>query len=115
MEKDFYTFHISSFLEKLKAEDGLALNTTLSYGKDLELFSKFLCEKKIGFLEVTEENFRDYLYELHKENLKSSSISRKLSCLKNFYKFLVNENLIKDNPTEHLQSPKRDAKLPKFL
>ena len=110
-----HNFHISNFLEKLKAEDGLALNTTLSYSNDLELFTKFLRKKNIEFEVVTADNIKDYLYELHKENLRSASIARKISALKNFYKFLENENVVKDNPTLYLQAPKRDAKLPKFL
>ncbi len=110
-----YEFHISNFLEKLKAEDGLALNTTLSYGKDLELFSKFILTKKISFENVNSDLLKEYLYELHQEKLRSSSIARKISAIKNFYKFLENENLVKINPTLHLQAPKREAKLPKFL
>lgn len=107
--------HIKIFLEKLKAEDGLSLNTTLSYGKDLELFSRFLQKKKVALEDVNSDLLKDYIYQLHQENLRAASIARKISCLKNFYKFLQNENLIKDNPTLYLQAPKRDAKLPKFL
>jgi len=117
MESSSYNFHISNFLEKLKAEDGLSLNTTASYGNDLALFAKFLKTKSISFEKSTVDDLKDYLYELHKKNLRSASISRKISCLKNFYKFLENENLLKENsnPTLYLQTPKRDAKLPKFL
>ncbi len=110
-----YSFHISNFLEKLKAEDGLALNSILSYGKDLELFAKFLAVKKIEFENVDVADLKDYLYDLHKQKLRSASIARKISALKNFYKFLQNENLIKDSPAIYLQTPKRDSKLPKFL
>lgn len=111
----FYNFNITNFLEKLRAEDGLSLNTTLSYGKDLELFAKFLAPKKISFESVTSDDLKDYLYDLHKQNLRSASVARKISALKNFYKFLENENLIKASPALYLQAPKRDAKLPKFL
>lgn len=110
-----YELQISNFLEKLKAEDGLSRNTTLSYGKDLELFARFLSTKKTAFIDVSADLIKDYFYELHKEELRSASIARKISCLKNFYKFLENENLIKTNPALYLQVPKRDLKLPKFL
>ncbi len=106
---------IKNFTEKLKAEDGLSLNTTLSYAKDLELFAKFLQLKKIPFKAVKADDIKDYLYELHKENLRSASIARKISCLRNFFKFLENEGLIKATPALYLQAPKRDLKLPKFL
>ena len=107
--------HISNFLEKLAAEDGLSLNTILSYGKDLELFAKFLSEQKIGYENVNEQCLKDYLCKLDQQNLRSTSIARKISTLKSFYKFLENENLIKINPTLLLFAPKPEEKLPKFL
>lgn len=110
-----YNLHVTNFLEKLKAEDGLALNTILSYNKDLELFAKFLAPKKIAFENANSDNLKDYLYDLHKQKLRSASIARKISCLKNFYKFLENENLIKASPASQLSRPKRDFKLPKSL
>lgn len=110
-----HKFHIENFLQKLKAEDGLSSNTVASYGHDLELFVRFLNHKNHEFEEVSADLIKDYLYHLHQEDLRTSSIARKISCLKSFYKFLENENLIKTNPTLYLQAPKRDAKLPKFL
>ncbi len=110
-----YQVLISNFLQKLKAEDGLAVNSILSYSKDLELFARFLAPKKIAFEKVTAEVIQDYLYDLHQQNLRSASVARKISTLKNFYKFLENENLVKLSPVLYLQAPKRDIKLPKFL
>lgn len=112
MADDFY---IQNFLQKLKVEDGLSLNTTLSYGKDLELFAKFISKKNSSLEKADSDLIKDYLYQLHQDNLRSASVARKISCLKNFYKFLENENIIKGNPSIYLQAPKRDAKLPKFL
>jgi len=106
---------ISDFLIKLQAEDGLSKNTIASYGKDLELFEKFLTEKKIELKQVNKQVLKDYLFLLHQEKLKATSIARKISCLKNFFKFLLNENFISDNPAMNLEAPKREAKLPKFL
>ena len=110
-----YNQQISNFLEKLKAEDGLSINTTLAYGKDLELFVRYLEPKKIAFEDVTAQNITDYLYELHQQNLRAASVSRKIASLKNFYRFLESENLIKNSPALYLQRPKADTKLPKFL
>ncbi len=112
---DLNQINIENFLEKIKAEDGLALNTILSYGKDLELFNRFLVKKNLSIFDVKGENLKEYLYQLHIAKLSSSSVSRKISTLKNFYKFLQNENLIKDLPTIHLENPKPEKKLPKFL
>ena len=106
---------IISFLQKIKVEDGLAKNTILSYQKDLELFQNFLSEKNLAINSITIEELKSYLYLLHEQNFRSSSVSRKISCFKSFYKFLEGEKIIKDNPALHLKPPKPDVKLPKFL
>ncbi len=106
---------VISFLDKIRAEDGLSQNTILSYGKDLELFCRFATNKNIVLTKVSADDLKDYFYELYKEDLRASSLSRKISALKNFYRFLESENLIKENPTLYLQGQKRGAKLPKFL
>ena len=107
--------HISNFLEKLRVEDGLANNTIDAYEKDLALFTAFLDQSKINIEKVLLDDLKDYLGELHDRSLRVSSVARKISCLKGFYKFLQIENIIKDNPTLFLQTPKPETKLPKFL
>ncbi|MBU6338397.1 MAG: tyrosine recombinase [Rickettsiales bacterium] len=106
---------IKHFLDKIRAEDGLSLNTILSYGKDLELFNDFTKNNNILITDISKDDLKNYLEMLHKNNLRPASISRKISCLKNFYRFLEEENLIKTNPTVNLHGPKKEAKLPKFL
>jgi len=110
-----YNSRITNFLQKLRVEDGLSLNTTLSYGRDLELFAKFLAPKKTTFENVGAADVKDYLYDLHKQKLRSASVARKISTVKNFYKFLANENVIETSPMLYVQAPKSDSKLPKFL
>jgi len=105
----------SDFLIKLQTEDGLALNTIAAYGKDLELFEKFLDVEKLTLKQVTTQVLKNYLFVLHQQKLKATSVARKISCLKNFFKFLVNENFIESSPATNLQTPKREAKIPKFL
>ncbi len=106
---------VTSFLEKIRAEDGLSLNTLLSYSKDLELFDKFIKAQNISITNVSSDDLKNYFFYLHQEDFRSSSISRKISCFKSFYKFLEEENVIKTNPTLHLHTPKKELKLPKFL
>ena len=107
--------HIDGFLEKLRAEDGLSENTIKSYNTDLELLEGFLDLDKIAIKDADEKSIKRYLFELHQKNLRSASVSRKISCFKNFYKFLQSDGFIKINPTLHLSLPKADLKLPKFL
>ncbi len=106
---------IELFIEKIRAEDGLSNNTALSYKTDLELFVKFLELQKNKVIEVDLAILRKYLLSLDRQGLRASSVSRKISCLKNFYKFLCQENLLQKNPTAELESPKKEQKLPKFL
>ncbi len=106
---------IENFLQKLRSEDGLAINTISSYKKDLELFEIFLKDKKISLERSELEDFKQYLHLLYNKNLKSASISRKISCFKNFFQFLENEKIITKNPTINLETPKKDFKLPKAL
>ena len=61
------------------------------------------------------KHIKNYLEKLHQEELSSASISRKISSLKNFYKFLESEDIIKSNPLLNIKSPKKEAKLPKSL
>lgn len=106
---------IKIFLNKLRAEDGLSANTIISYRKDLELLLNFLKDKKTTFEKLKEKDLQDYLLKLHQENFKSASSARKISVFKNFFRFLIDEKIIKKNPTIYLQAPKADIKLPKFL
>lgn len=107
--------NISNFLAKIRAEEGVAKNTIFAYQKDLELFLEFLKNKKLSLQKVSSINIKEYLENLHHKNLSSASISRKISSLKNFYRFLENENIIKTNPLLNIKSPKKEAKLPKSL
>ncbi|MBN1325128.1 MAG: site-specific tyrosine recombinase XerD [Alphaproteobacteria bacterium] len=100
--------YIEIFLEALSAEKGRSKKTLESYGSDLEHAAE-----KLGNLEsVNADNLQRYLSELPD---KPSSIARKASSLRGFYKFLMLEKIIKKNPAAALELPKRQKTLPKFL
>lgn len=103
------------FLEKLASEDGLAQNTINSYANDLELLANFADLKKTPLEKINEKLLKEYFTILVKDGFKSSSISRKISCFKRFYKFLLEDKIVKSNPALNLVLPKMDVKLPKFL
>ncbi len=110
MDKDL--LHIESFLEALLAERGVAANTLAAYQRDLFAFKNFL---KTPILEADKQAFKSYLTTLNQQGIKASSQARKISALKQFYKFLVQDNIRTDNPTESLTSPKLGRTLPKIL
>ena len=100
--------YIDIFLEALSAEKGRSKNTLSAYESDL-----LAAQNSIGnLLEATESDVQNYLASLQE---KPSSIARKASSLRTFYKFLMLEKIITKNPTSNLELPKRGHALPKYL
>lgn len=103
---------IDAFLEMLAAERGAAENTLQSYRRDLEDASDFL---KGRLSDADSTALRHYLNDLAERGFAPSSQARRLSALKQFFKFLYGEGLRGDDPTGVLDSPKKRAALPKVM
>jgi len=104
---------VDKFLDYLKYEKNFSDHTIINYRIDLEEFYNYLNGKKINTIDV---NFvREYLKELYNKKYSSSSISRKVSSLKSYFKYLEAENKIKTNPMSLISNPKKEKKLPNFL
>ena len=100
--------YIEIFLEALAAEKGRGKNTLSAYSSDLHH-----AENSIGdLLNASAQDIQNYLAHLPD---KPSSIARKASSLRTFYKFLMLEKIITKNPTINLELPKRGRALPKYL
>lgn len=108
------TDYLQIFLDYLKYQKDVSEHTLSAYSKDLVDFLNFLEEKKCGILEVNYLLLRNYLGHL-REKLSKKSVARKLASLRTFYKFLVREGKIKENPALLVSSPRLDKKLPSFL
>jgi len=107
---------INQFIEYLEYEKGYSKKTIISYEKDLELFNKYLKENKIENITSIDYNtIRKYLSHLHEKKYESSSISRKISTLRSFFKYNLKEKNIKNNPMTLISNPKKEKKLPKYL
>lgn len=105
--------HIEKFLRYLEIEKNASEHTTLNYRLDLEEFRAFLKDievEKVDYLFV-----RKYLAHLREKNLMVRTVSRKLSSLRSFFRFLVKDGYLKINPTDAIVSPKQEKTLPKFL
>lgn len=105
---------IKLFIESRSIDKGSSINTTQAYERDLSQFSISIGETK-PIQSLTSEHVFDYLKSLHQAKLQSSSIARKTSAIKQFFKFCVLELNIENNPAETLRSPGMQKKLPKFL
>ncbi len=106
-------FDLENFLEMLAAERGAAENTLAGYRRDLEDFSGFLGRKMLA--SAQSEDISAYLGDLNRRGFAETSQARRLSALKQFYKFLYAEGSREDDPTRTLSAPKKRASLPKVL
>ena len=103
--------YLELFLEYLKSERNVSQNTVQSYFLDLQ---DFLVHVDIDS-EVTEEKITDYLEILKNKNFQVSTVKRKISALKQFFQFLVTEELIEKNPMTFIRQPKSCRALPKII
>lgn len=106
---------IDSFLEYLVAERSSPDNTLQSYGTDLEDLNSWLEEKGLSLLRADGNTLADYTSHCRDKGLKTTSIGRRLSTIRQFYRFLLEEELLTADPTRDLASPKRGAYLPEVL
>ncbi len=106
---------INKILGIISLEKGLSKNTKIAYTKDISLVFEWFENKNINFLFANEKNFRELFSFFQRKNYKPSSLSRKLSSLKQFYDVLKAEGHIKINPLNNLESFKKIKNLPKSL
>jgi len=107
---------LDRYLKYLEAERGAARLTLKNYRNDLRGFLGFLKGQKVASLDrVDRQVVRQYLAWLVKQGFARSSISRKLSALRSFYRFLVKENLLASDPLAAVSLPKKERRLPTFL
>ena len=102
--------NVHKFLDYLKYEKGFSDYTIKSYETDLREFYDFALEDKIDI-----ELVRKYLRKLYENKYSSRSISRKVSTLKSYFKYLESEGIIKDNFMRLISNPKIEKTLPNYL
>ncbi len=111
MTRDF----IREYISYLQVEKGLAKNSLESYKRDLAKIQ--IWTEKTGFelINLSRQDLREFLIDLSRENLSPTSVSRIISALRGFYKFLQFDRHITKNPAEDLVAPQKGFYLPKFL
>lgn len=100
------------FLKYLQVERGYSNNTIRAYKKDIETFSEYVKTepKNIDMVDI-----RGFVAEELKRGIDKSSISRKLSSIRTFFKFLYREGYTKNNPAKLVSNPRHKKRLPRFL
>jgi len=112
---DFSAADLEAFLEMMSAERGAAVNTLQSYERDLKDALAFLRSRGTRLADASPDDLRNYLSHLASQGFMSSSQARRLSSLRQFYKFLYAEGLRGDDPTGILDAPRKARALPKTL
>lgn len=106
---------ISTFLEAQAAELDASENTLLAYARDLKDFAGWCDRRSTALMEVTQSDIEGYLIGLEKSGLAQSTRARRLSSIRQLYRFAFEEAWRADNPAQRLSGPKRGKLLPKTL
>lgn len=107
---------LEEFIGFVLIEKGLAKNTALSYKSDLRIFLKYLQDRNVSYQTLTHEEITNFLWYLKTDKkLKARSIYRMIESVRQYYKFLISENVITTDPTVYLTVPKIPINLPDVL
>ncbi|WP_370530718.1 site-specific tyrosine recombinase XerD [Methylophilus aquaticus] len=105
---------IDTFIDQLWLEDGLSANTLSSYRNDLKGFAEWCSKYPLTLWEVQSSHVQEYL-AVRFPQVKVRSINRLIATLRRFYRYALASNLIKQDPTLHIEAPKMPKQLPKTM
>jgi integrase/recombinase XerD len=106
---------ITSFLTHVRVEKGLSANTVAAYRRDLLKFEAFAKKRKLSLEAVRRDDLVDFLSSLYHQKLESRTVARHLVTLRNFFRFAQIKEMITEDPSLNLESPKIRRSLPGYL
>src|SRR5713226_5306338 len=106
---------IASFLTHVRVEKGLSSNTVAAYRHDLLKFDAFARKRKLSLEAISRDDLVDFLAGLYRQKLESRTVARQLVTLRNFFRFAQIQELIPEDPSINLESPKIRRHLPGYL
>jgi len=107
---------VDGFLSWCRAERGLAENTMDAYSRDLQRLRVFLHSRGVGTAAaVSQQDLSAWLLDLHEAGLSATSIARHRVAMRQLFRFLVDEGILKANPSELIRAPRAPRKLPGTL
>lgn len=106
---------IRGYLDNAWLEKGLGKHTLASYKSDLSAFNRWLLQNNSQLTLATKSDIQSYLAYQLSLGIKARSTARFLSCIRGFYRFLLREKLMEQDPTLDIKTPKLGRPLPKFL
>lgn len=112
---DEFKNYIEDFLDYLLIDKKYSPNTIESYARDLEKYYQFQKQREIKMNQIKKEHIKEYLKYLKESKMSDKSISRNISSIRTFYKFLLMERVITKSPIELIELPKIKKTLPTVL
>lgn len=109
------THWVQAFIEAQAAELDAATNTQLAYARDLRTFAEWLEPKGLHFMTATQDDIEAFLIDCETEGLSRATRARRLSAIKQLYRFAFEEGWREQNPSLRITGPGRDKRLPKTL
>lgn len=106
---------IEQFLDAIAAERAASLNTLTAYKNDLLNFSAFLIKNNTDIEHASSETLQKYMQNIFDAGMSAKTAARRLSAIRQLYKFMSVETIRKDNPALKLDSPRQGKSLPKYL
>ncbi len=107
--------HVAAFLEMMAAEKGASVNTLDAYRRDLKDFTGFLARERTSIADARKSDVSRYMQDLSATGLKPASRARRLSAIRQLYKFLEAEGTVRENPADGVSAPSKARALPKTL
>lgn len=108
---------MEDFFHYLQIERGLAANTLQSYQRDLASYLLYIEKKtlKQTWNQVTRGDIVSHLYQLKDDGKSAATLARNLSAIRAFHRFLLQDGIVKEDPSLHIETPKKDRHLPDVL
>lgn len=107
--------YLEEYLKYLRIQKNYSLYTVSSYKEDIKEYLLFIEREGIDVLSIMYDDIRFYLMHLNDKKNSNSSVARKISSLRGFYKYLQNNEYINDNPFRLIKLPRKEKKLPRFF
>ena len=106
---------LNLFFGFLENEKKVSANTLQSYKRDLKQFEKYLQENEENYAQLTDEGIKTYIKHMQEIGKKPSTISRGLASIRSFYQYEAKNKAVKSDPTDGIQSPKIEKRVPSVL
>ncbi len=103
------------FFDFLENEKKASNNTLQSYKRDIKQYENYLEQKQKKYNEITTKEMKEYIEHLKEIGKKPSTISRNIASIRSFYQYEVKNKIMREDPTEGIQSPKVEKRVPSIL